>query len=40
MSIDDDDEWEDAQNVVQVVLRGIIADGSANGYSWSNVVFI
>ncbi len=28
------------QNAVQVVLQGIIADGSAHGYSWSNVVFI
>ncbi len=33
MSIDEDVEMEDTQNVVQVVLRVIIADGSAYGYS-------
>lgn len=37
MSIDEDDR-DDAQNGVQVVMKGII--GSATGYSWSSVCFI
>ncbi len=30
----------EANKTVQVVIMGIRDDGSANGYSWSNVVFI
>ncbi len=41
MCIDDvDGEHKDAQRAVCVVMRGIMADGSAENYSWSNCVFI